>query len=336
MTRRMIVGLVVAWAAAVAAPGSALAATPSTVTGSAGAITQTGATLHGTVNPEGAATTYYFQVGLTTVYGITTAIKSAGSGTKSVSVSDAVTGLAPATVYHYRIVAQSLQGTATGTDRTFTTKGPPAPSPVTGGALSIGRYGATVTGTVATQGVATSWAFQYGLTTAYGVTTTGGTVLPSATPVAVSQVLAGLEPGVTFHYRLIASRGALPPSVGADQTFFTFPAPRLHTRVRARTLPVIAASKPYVFTTRGSIVSPSALPPRIACNGRVTVRFLLAGRSVAARSAAVQPDCRFSSSITFHKLIHGVAQNLRVTVRFRGNNYLLPQLARAQGVRLGL
>jgi hypothetical protein len=135
---------------ALAAPARALAASkPSVTTGSASSVAQQTATLNGSVNPNGAATTYFFQYGPTIVYGAQSVAAAAGAGTKSVSVSAAIGGLAPATKYHYRLVAQNVKGTTVGADRTFTTKRQPlgvtlaaTPNPV-----PFGR-GTTLAGTL--------------------------------------------------------------------------------------------------------------------------------------------------------------------------------------------
>jgi hypothetical protein len=58
----------------------------------------------------------------------------AGSGSSPVSVSGALSGLAPSTTYHYRLVATNADGTATGDDATFTT----AAAPAAGGGSSSG------------------------------------------------------------------------------------------------------------------------------------------------------------------------------------------------------
>lgn len=100
---------------------AATGAKPTAVTGKANAIGFTFATVHGSVNPEGSSTTYFFQYGKTASYGHVTATHGAGSGTSSRSVSHSVSGLAPGTVYHYRIVAHNANGTAFGRDRTFRT-----------------------------------------------------------------------------------------------------------------------------------------------------------------------------------------------------------------------
>jgi Glycosyl hydrolase family 76 len=94
---------------------------PSVSTGGASSITQSGATVSGTVNPNGQSTTYSFQYGTTTSYGATTASQAAGSGTTAVNVSTNLTGLTAGTTYHYRITATNASGTAHGSDLTFTT-----------------------------------------------------------------------------------------------------------------------------------------------------------------------------------------------------------------------
>lgn len=97
---------------------------PTVITGSATSITANSATLNGSVNPNGLATTYYFQWGTTTSYGNNTPTQSVGSGTAAQNVSALISGsgLNPGTTYHYRLVASSSAGTAYGGDQTVTTK----------------------------------------------------------------------------------------------------------------------------------------------------------------------------------------------------------------------
>ena len=56
---------------------------PTVATGAASSITTTSAQLNGSVNPNGSATTYYFEYGLTTAYGAATPVQNAGSGSRS-------------------------------------------------------------------------------------------------------------------------------------------------------------------------------------------------------------------------------------------------------------
>ncbi len=312
------------------------ASSPGVATGSASSIGDTSAVLHGSVNPNGRATNYYFQWGLTPAYGTTGHLHSAGSGTVARAVTATATGLIPGTVYHYHVVAASNFGTSIGADRTFKTSGHPPPGVTTGPAISIGKFTAAVTGAVSTNGEATTWVFQYGPTPAYGYQTFGG-VLPGSTPSAtVSQQLLGLEPNATFHYRLVAFHDAQATSYGADQTFMTLPYPRPQPRVRAFTAPRTARRKPFVFTTYGSIAGPFAAA--LQCNGNVTIRYLLGRRQVAATVAGIQPNCAFSGGVTFTRLPgRGKKKrtvHLKVWVHFNGNGYLTPRSSRPQSVTL--
>ena len=96
---------------------------PTATTGSATGVTSTEAILHGAVNPKGFATTAQFEYGLTTSYGSVAppAAESAGSGTSEIQKGYVLSGLAPATTYHFRIKATSSQGTTFGKDATFST-----------------------------------------------------------------------------------------------------------------------------------------------------------------------------------------------------------------------
>lgn len=112
---------------------------PTVTTAAATAVTWSSATLNGTVNPQGTATSYRFQYGETIAYGTTTPTTSAGAGSAGVAVTAALTGLTAQRTYHYRLVA--LRGdavVATGADMTFTT--PPDP----GGATGCARVGHVV------------------------------------------------------------------------------------------------------------------------------------------------------------------------------------------------
>ena len=122
---------------ALAVAAAAAAAAPTATTGPVTAVGPTTATVTGTVNPDGAATTWYVEYGTSTSYGSKTATSSAGSGTANVGVSAALTGLAAGTTYHYRVVATNSAGTSRGADGIFTT--PPAPVAVTGSATSVTR-----------------------------------------------------------------------------------------------------------------------------------------------------------------------------------------------------
>jgi plastocyanin len=104
---------------------------PLATTSTATSITAVKATLRGSVNPSGHATTYHFKWGETTSYDHETTAASAGSGTPSTSVSTPLTGLSPGTTYHFLIVATSTSGTDEGDDQMFTTAPPDTTDPQT-------------------------------------------------------------------------------------------------------------------------------------------------------------------------------------------------------------
>jgi hypothetical protein len=114
-----------ALALTLALPAAAQAATaPGVTTGGAANVAQQTARLTGSVDPNGDTTGYQFQYGTTSAYGsVTPEASLAGDGKKTVTAD--VGGLAPATTYHYRLIAHNGKGLTKGKDRTFKTKAQP-------------------------------------------------------------------------------------------------------------------------------------------------------------------------------------------------------------------
>ena len=121
------------------AAGTALAGPPTATTSAASDVGATTATLNGSVAPGKEATTYYFEYGTTTAYGTRTATAGPIGGNATKSVSATLTGLAPQTTYHARLVASNPSGTVQGADVTFTTTAP-GTAPVT---LAAGKAAVT-------------------------------------------------------------------------------------------------------------------------------------------------------------------------------------------------
>src|SRR5207248_7494418 len=141
---------------------------PAVSTGAATSIAQSSATLHASVDPNGfAVSECKFEYGPTTSYGSSAPCTPApGSGESPVAVSAAIGGLAANTTYHFRVFAKNAGGEATGSDRTFTTLGPP-PTVVTEPASAVAQTSATANGTVNPNGFEVSDChFEYGPTTA--------------------------------------------------------------------------------------------------------------------------------------------------------------------------
>ncbi|HWE08063.1 MAG TPA: hypothetical protein VG325_01835 [Solirubrobacteraceae bacterium] len=300
------------------------AASPTVTTGTATKVSTTTAVLTGHVIPNGDATDYVFSYGPTTAYGATTPGRRAGAGTKSVAVTQRVTGLTPGTVYHYRLSALNRSGTATGADRTFTTAGHPPAAVVTGSPVNVGRTAATPTAVINPEGAATTWVIQYGITGGYGYQTFAQTLGPATTPVPVSVQLMGLAPGTLFHYRAVAYHGASIVSAGADATFFTEPSKRPVPRLSAHTRPGVARRSPYRFTTAGGLGGAGWIPAAQRCAGNVGVRYYNGRRQLAFVVAPVASNCRFSATASFRRLHGRAPAPLRVTVDYRGTGYLAP------------
>src|SRR6185369_10909080 len=193
---------------------------PSVTTLAASGITGTNATLNATVNPNGAATTAYFQWGLTTNYGSFTATNSLAAGNATLSVSNLIGGLAPATTYHFRIVGGNSFGTELGVDLTFATAA--VPLVTTLAASSVTATNARLNGTLTTGGLNTSAYFRYGLTTNYGSFSTTNSLPGTNTALSVSNLVGSLAPNTTYHFQLIATNSA-GTGQGGDLTFTTQP-----------------------------------------------------------------------------------------------------------------
>jgi len=154
-----------------------------------------------------------FEWGETVAYGNTTPTQSRTTGQ---TFSQAISGLNPATLYHFRALATGF-GTSNGADRTFTTAAVTilptvTTDPVTGRGLII----ATMNGTLNQDGgEACECGFEWGADITYGARTPTET---RVTGEAFSQRILGLFPGTEYHYRAFA-RNSVGTSYGADESF---------------------------------------------------------------------------------------------------------------------
>ena len=198
------------------------AASPPTVaTTAATGVTSTTASLNGTVNANGASTAVTFQYGLTTAYGTTVpGVPSPVTGSSVTPVTAAIAGLAPCTLYHYRVVGVNSGGTSNGNDLTLTTTCA-APTVVTQAASAITGTTATLNGTVNANNSATTTSFDYGLTTLYGTNIAGNPLsVGGSSATGVTGAITGLLPNTLYHFR-INGANAFGTSNGSDLTFTT-------------------------------------------------------------------------------------------------------------------
>jgi hypothetical protein len=191
---------------------------PGAVTGVASEVAATTATLSGQVDPNGGATTYHFEYGTTTAYGLQSGEAAAGTGTEPVDVSVPVTGLTTGTTYHFRLVATNAAGITRGADQTLQTAA--APRVATGRAIGVGTSSATLTASVDANGLPTTFRFEWGTTRAYGSSTDVTSAGAAQSAVRVQAALGSLQPFTTYHYRVTATN-ALGTVAGADRSVRT-------------------------------------------------------------------------------------------------------------------
>lgn len=190
---------------------------PTVATLAATAIAMTTATLNGTVNPNGLATTYHFEWGTSVSYGNNTSTISAGSGTASLPESANITGLTAGTTYHFRIDATNSDGTSYGNDFTLT---PGAAIVTTTAATGITTTSATAGGNVTADGGSSVTARGTCWSTSANPTITGSHTTDGAGTGVFSSSLTGLTSNTTYHNRAYATNG-VSTFYGSDLTFTT-------------------------------------------------------------------------------------------------------------------
>lgn len=227
-------------------------------TGEATGISRTTAALTGSLNPEGAETTYRF------VYidraGYEAAVREGaanpyerGGSSESFTIpaghvlesvgTVGVKELRPGTIYHYALEAKNEVGTSVGSDTTFATA--PGTPPDVG---SVGSYNVTpttadLTGALDPRGLSTSYRFEVGTEAGHlspEATSTTGSVNSGSEGVAWH--LAGLSPETTYHVRLCASNSD--GSNCSAETMFTTSASSTLAPVTFTAFPILAAVGP--------------------------------------------------------------------------------------------
>jgi hypothetical protein len=189
-------------------------------TGAAGEISFDEATVHGTVNPEGAAVTECgFEYGTSAEYGQSAECAAAvGSGTSPVGVQARLKGLEGGTTYHYRVFAKNSAGIVRAEDGTFTT----AQTAVVEEAVArnVTASSAELVAKINPEGLDAHYRFEYGTSTAYttSVPVPDQDIGAGTSGVEVAQQISGLQPNTTYHYRVVAT-DANGTTESADHTF---------------------------------------------------------------------------------------------------------------------
>ena len=198
---------------------------PGAVTGAPSGVSETALTLRGTVNPEGETVKEcFFDYG--TEAGKYTAKAPCEhekplEGGEAVPVTAKLSGLPAAGVRSFRVVAVSALGVP-GDGAGLSVARPVVSGE---GVSGVGSVAATVGGGVDPGGLASCYWVEYGASVAYGSRVPAGegciSVGEGDSPVAVSAALSALQPGTSYHFRIVA-RNALGSASGPDFLFATY------------------------------------------------------------------------------------------------------------------
>jgi hypothetical protein len=209
-----------------AGPAVAQALAPAAVTGGATGVERDVAVLHGSINPRGQSTQYWFEYGRTERLGARTAATDGGNASDSFEVDQQIGSLRGGTTYRYRVVARNATGTTQGAVRTFRTASAPAPKPVatTRPVRDITQTTATLAATVNNRSRDATYRFEWGPTTSYGQSTPATPLPANAQNVDVTAALTGLTANTTYHVRVVL-QVANETVRGADRSFRTAKVP---------------------------------------------------------------------------------------------------------------
>ena len=184
---------------------------------------------HLTLNPVDTQYSFDYKIGTECTGENATPTEDAGSGSGTLaSPAVPVTGLIPATQYSVCFVTSNVFGSETGPAVTFTT--PTAPPTITGTSVTeVTATSAKLNAQVDPGGAETTYHFEYD-TSPYTTSAPHGQSTPESPSIGADNSLhpataaiQGLQPGTTYHYRLVATNPKSPPggTDGKDETFTT-------------------------------------------------------------------------------------------------------------------
>ncbi len=210
---------------------TALAGAPETPeTRPASEITATTAKLSGVLNPNAAGEVgeyEFFYEPSESECGEAGTAPAPAAGLEKEEVSANLTGLQPGTHYVFCLFARNIAGeTATGTAMAFTTS-PAAPTIVSGYTSKVLPTSANLGAEINPEGSETTYHFDYGTTSAYGLSTNESASIGADNSDHVAAVpVQGLQPGTVYHYRVVATNSQSPAggTLGPDHAFTTSPA----------------------------------------------------------------------------------------------------------------
>ena len=202
------------------------------------------ATLNGRINPEGAETTYHFEVSTdggaswTLVDPDFDGDESAGAGSGDVEVSVTAPNLFENTSYQVRLVANRGFAHATSDTVTFTTTG--TTDGITTSVASVTPTTATIGGVINPHGLPTTYQVEYrrkGLTAYERRPRTPASVGAGTTGEPYSVGLSGLRPNTAYEWRVVVTNPEFSATVDGPEFATGLSAPRADTTAATDTTP---------------------------------------------------------------------------------------------------
>ena len=250
----------------------------------------------GTVGTGGGDTTYRVEYGPTAAYGASTPEMTITGGADPVPVSAQLSGLAPATTYHYRLVATNPAGSVSSPDATLTTGALPSAQ---ASVVAMQPTVVTLSGAVSTGGLDTTAAVEYEAASGTPQVTSPVVVPGGGAAGTVTVPLTGLVPGAAYTYRALVSNAAGTVS-GPTGSFVAPSAPAVAG-------PAVATRTSDGLTVRAT-VAPGNLPTSVSVEYGSTTAY-------GARSAAVSVPAgtdEVSLALPVSGLAAGTRYHLRV------------------------
>jgi alpha-tubulin suppressor-like RCC1 family protein len=245
---------------------------PSAVTGGALSVTQSSATLEGSVNPNGSAVAAWcrFEYGPSEAYGSSAACPATlPGGSSPEDVSSSLTGLSVGTSYHYRLVAVNAAGAISyGADQTFKTKlslsmSGPLGDTFAGSPIPASSISATITAGSALTGAITFTVFGPQSSPPSSCTSGGTTVGTASVSGGGSyQPPAGFTPPSPGDYWWYASYGGEPATSACGVGM-------AETTVVSKAIPTVSVTGP-LGGTAGSLIPVSSIAATLAGGSALT------------------------------------------------------------------
>lgn len=163
----------------------------------------------GTVNPNGTATTYWYEYGETSTLGKKSGSYLVGSGRTTLYTPAYITGLRSNTNYYFRLVASNALGTVNGSTYEFKTNTTPppqgmAPTTTTQSESDVTKTTANLQGKINPNGSETSFWFEYGTTSGLGSVTAIQSTGSGNVTLPISVSVSNLQPLTKYYFRLNA------------------------------------------------------------------------------------------------------------------------------------